>query len=134
LLSNRELKADASNTAELLAGIVNYAEITNRFPIFVSEPDLSDRIIMLMMRHFTKEQVLDWDHSGRNITADTKFVYTRKFGKALPPRIPLLLSTSGMLFGGDKALWLQNAEKIVYFTKEVYNKNTNVGTNLCKLN
>jgi len=34
----------------------------------------------------------------------------------------LLISSAGMLFGGDRQMWIQTAEKIVYFTKDVYTK------------
>jgi hypothetical protein len=38
-----------------------------------------------------------------------------------------------MLFGGDRQLWIQQAEKIVYFTDAVYNKGSDKGKELCKL-
>jgi hypothetical protein len=36
--------------------------------------------------------------------------------------IPLLISGAGMLFGGDKQLMIQQAEKVVYCATDVYNK------------
>ena len=43
-----------------------------------------------------------------------------------------MVSSAGMLYGGDRQMWIQTAEKVVYFTKDVYNKNTK-GPNVCKL-
>ena len=43
-----------------------------------------------------------------------------------------MVSSAGMLFGGDRQVWIQTAEKVVYFTNEVYNKNTK-GPSVCKL-
>jgi hypothetical protein len=34
--------------------------------------------------------------------------------------IPLLVSTQGMMFGGEKSLLLQRAEKVVFFAEDVY--------------
>jgi hypothetical protein len=36
--------------------------------------------------------------------------------------ITILISSAGMVFGGDKQLMLQRAEKIVYCVEDVYNK------------
>jgi hypothetical protein len=43
-----------------------------------------------------------------------------------------LVSSAGMLHGGDRQIWIQTAEKIVYFTKDVYTKNSK-GPEVCKL-
>jgi hypothetical protein len=37
-------------------------------------------------------------------------------------KIGLLISSAGMMFGGDKTLMVQNSEKVVYCAAEVYNK------------
>lgn len=135
LCTNRELKVDVnSNTADHVAAVIQYAQETNRFPIFVYEPDLSDRLSMLFMRHFTKEQVANLDAGKDTITADTKFVHVRKIPKTSVDSIPLLVTSAGMIYGGDRQLWIQGAEKIVYFTKDVYTKNGNKGRDVCKLN
>jgi hypothetical protein len=68
-----------------------------------------------------------------NITEDVKIVYTTKIPRTpLTGRIPLLISSAGMLFGGDRQIWIQGAEKVVYFSKDVYNKTTK-GQDVCKL-
>jgi len=44
----------------------------------------------------------------------------------------LLVSGAGMLHGGDRQIWIQTAEKVVYFAKDVYNTMTK-GRQVCKL-
>jgi hypothetical protein len=46
--------------------------------------------------------------------------------------IPLLVSSAGMVFGGDKQTMIQHAEKIVYVAAEVYNT-TNTRAKIKKL-
>jgi hypothetical protein len=130
LCANKEVKVDLNMPMQdQVAEIVQYATINNRFPIYIYEPDMSDRLIMLFIRHFTKEQIVDLDKTPTAITKATRLVYARKIPRAPAPTIPLMISAAGMLFGGDRQLWVQSAEKIVYFTKDVYTKK-NVGRHL----
>lgn len=133
LCTNRELRVDqASNFTNQAAEIVRYAQETKRFPIYIYEPDLSSRLTMLFIRHFSKDEVVHLDGKGV-VTENTKLVYAEKIPKEPVKRIPLLVSSAGMLFGGDRQLWIQNAEKVVYFTNDVYNKNKEKGRTICKL-
>jgi hypothetical protein len=40
-------------------------------------------------------------------------------------KIPLIISSAGMVFGGDKQYMVQRAEKVVYCAADVYNKGNN---------
>lgn len=134
LCSNKDLKVDSLGAYEhQIEEIVKYATATNRWPIYVYEPDLSSRITMLMIRHFAKGQVANLDKNDP-ITEETRLVYCTRIPKNPVERIPLLISGAGMMFGGDRQVWLQTAEKVVYFTKDVYNKNNKKGKEVCKLN
>lgn len=127
LCINKDLKMDLNILMQdQVQEIVEYATVTNRFPIHVYEPDMSDRLAMLFIRKFAKEQIVDLD-AKQQLTGDTKLVIARKIPKTYVADIPLLISGAGMMFGGDKQLWLQAAEKVVYFTKEVYNKKNKKG-------
>ena len=55
-----------------------------------------------------------------DITDRTKVVHIVKPVRG--HRVPLLVSTAGMIYGGEKEYMVQEAEKIVYCTAEVYNK------------
>jgi hypothetical protein len=133
LCANRHLKVDPSTSQDLVKELVNYAELTNRWPIFVYEPDLSGRLLELFGRHIDSQHMIILDNKNVAITDDAKLVYTNKIPRMAVDRIPLMVSSAGMLYGGDRQIWLQAAEKVVYFSNDVYNKNINKGKEVCKL-
>lgn len=134
LCSNRELKVDTMTSHNLVKDIATYAQATNRFPIFVYEPDMSDRLLNEFNRFFPGSMVRlsNQKSSTVEVGPDVKVIYTNKIPKQPFDRIPLMVSSAGMVFGGDRQMWIQNAEKVVYFTKEVYNKGVK-GREVCKL-
>jgi hypothetical protein len=133
LCSNRNLKVDQLTSSNLVPEIAEYARLTDRFPIFVYEPDLSGRLHAEFNKFFPGNIVnLDNKLMDNVIDDSTRVIYTSKIPKKHFPRIPLMISSAGMLYGGDKQMWLQAAEKVVYFTNDVYNKTTK-GKDVCKL-
>lgn len=134
LCANRQLKVDTVTNSNLVPEVVNYARLTNRFPIYIYEPDLSGRLLTEFNKFFPGAvMTLDNKVMDTNITDDVKIVYTTKIPRTpLAGRIPLMISSAGMLYGGDRQLWIQAAEKVVYFSKDVYNKMTK-GQDVCKL-
>jgi len=133
LCTNREVKVDRNGSqVDQVQELIAYAAVTNRFPIYVYEPDQSNRLTMQMIGYFDKEQVANLNNREQ-ITADTRLIYTNKIPRIPVGNIPLLISTAGMLFGGDRQVWIQTAEKVVYFTNDVYNKNVKKGRDICKL-
>ena len=131
LCANRNLKVDSMTNANLVPELVNYARLTNRFPIFVYEPDLSDRLKTEFNRYFSGSMIT-MTRDLETIPDDVKIVYTNKIPKQQFARIPIMVSSAGMMYGGDRQMWLQAAEKVVYFSKDVYNKNIK-GKDVCKL-
>jgi hypothetical protein len=133
LCANRELKVDPQTSHGLVKDLADYAEKTNRFPIYVYEADLTDRLLNEFTKHFP-DQVFKLGNQ-KTIPDDPtiKVIYTNKIPRTpLNGRIPLLVSSAGMLHGGDRQIWIQTAEKIVYFAKDVYTKNSK-GPEVCKL-
>lgn len=134
LCANRNLKvSDTGDSDKLIKQLFNYAELTNRFPIFIYEPDLSGRLLQKFSEYISAQQIVILDN--KNITADltnAKLVYANKIPRTSVERIPLMISSAGMMYGGDRQIWLQSAEKVVYFTKDVYNKNVK-GKDVCRL-
>jgi hypothetical protein len=132
LCANRELKAESHNAEALFKDIMQYAEATNRFPVYVYEPDKSDNLLLLAKQY---GPVTELDRLRNYIpTAEMdRIVYVTNVPKNYVGRLPLMISSAGMLFGGDRAVWVQNSEKIVYFTNEVYAKGSTGGKTLCKL-
>ena len=133
LCANQQLKVDTMTSHNLVRDIAEYARATDRFPIYVYEPDLSDRLKTEFNRYFPGAMMtLDNKVMDKGITDKIKVVYTTKIPRTPVERIPLMISSAGMLFGGDRQVWIQTAEKIVYFTKDGYNKNPK-GPDVCKL-
>jgi len=135
LCANRELKVDPLTSNNLIQGLADYAKQTNRFPIYVFEPDMSDRLLNEFNRFFPGQILRLGNQKTSSITVDpeVKIIYTTKIPRTpITGRIPLLVSSAGMLHGGDRQIWIQTAEKIVYFAKDVYTKNSK-GPEVCKL-
>jgi hypothetical protein len=135
LCINRELKVDPLTSHNLIKDVADYARATDRFPIFVYEADLNDRLLNEFNRFFPGQILRLGNQKTSVITVDptVKVIYTTKIPRTpLNSRIPLLVSSAGMLFGGDRQIWIQTAEKVVYFTNDVYNKNSK-GPKVCKL-
>ena len=132
LCANRELRINLDNPVQdQIAEIVQYARATDRFPIYIYEPDMSDRLYNGFEQYFAGEIIRIEDHP-LPIDPMVKVIYTNKIPRVAIPSIPLLVSSAGMLFGGDRQVWLQTAEKVVYFTKDVYNKSKK-GRDICTL-
>ena len=132
LCANRELKVDSITNHTLVKDIADYARATDRFPIYVYEPDLSDRLKTEFNKYFAGTMIT-MTNNLVSIPEDIQVVYTTKIPRTPIERIPLLVSSAGMLFGGDRQIWIQTAEKVVYFTNDVYNKNKEKGRDICKL-
>jgi hypothetical protein len=132
LCANRELKVDTMTSHTLVKDIIEYARATNRFPIYVYEPDLSERLKTEFHKYFAGSMIT-MTNNLKSIPEGIQVVYTTKIPRTPVDRIPLMISSAGMMYGGDRQVWIQTAEKIVYFTKDVYNKHSK-GPEVCKLN
>lgn len=122
LINHRELKVtpNKGNPQDDFATVIDYAEQTGRWPVVFYEPDLSNRILGKLAQLNIDVYVNDKSKSP-NIDSDTKYIHSSVPIKSLD-RIPLVVSSVGMVFGGDKQLMLQRAEKVVYCAADVYNK------------
>lgn len=134
LCINRELKIDPGVDARVqVLEIVKYAEATQRYPICIYEPDLSGRLLEMFKPFFSENDItVIKNQEMANFNSSSKVVYTHKIPRSWTSDIPLLISGAGMMFGGDRQIWLQAAEKVVYFAKDIYNKSSK-GKEVCKL-
>ncbi len=129
LCSNRILKAD-SNLPNLIEDIFSYADLVKRFPIYVYEPDLSFKLLQ-KIKELVPEHQINID-GQKSADLDSKVIYLTKTPDHTPDRMPLLISTAGMLFGNSKTNFIQSAEKVVYLSQDVYNINVK-GADICRL-
>ena len=121
LATTREIKLDPTTVADDLASVLDYADRVQRWPVVIYEPDLSGKLLKRL------SELRDMNDISRllnkkDVTLETpnaKYIHT-----IVPVSFatPLLISSAGMIYGGDKSLMVQNAEKIVYCSAEVYNK------------
>jgi len=125
LMTSKESKFNPKVNYEIGNDIIQYAKITGRYPIYVYEPDMSDRLLNNFVgQHFDDNEIYKVQQLKKVVpTVHKKVIYFNKYKSDWEQPIPLLISGHGMMHGGDKSLLLQQAEKIVYFATEVYNKN-----------
>jgi hypothetical protein len=102
-----------------LSDILDYAELTNRYPVCIWNPNI---MAMDDISRFKPDEVLIFDQNGKTTTSNydphnVKLVYARKIPDSWTFPIPLLVSTQQMMYGGRKLNWLNLAEKIIYMSK-----------------
>ena len=114
LLTAREIKISPNTlvTDSDFDSVLDYADAVKRWPVVVYEPDLSGRMLTRLRDRYGD----DYDKE--------RYIHSVKSVRTLP-HIPLVISSAGMVFGGDKQLMIQRAEKIVYCAQDVYNKRNN---------
>lgn len=124
ILLNRELYIPAAKTQQLKE-IVEYATLVNRWPIFVfdSKRNVSD-IKQQLEEIFSPDEILD--DVGTSIEFPTlqnktKCVYLTDWRTTWDTTIPLLISTTSMMYGARKKHMVQCAEKVVYVFQTAYN-------------
>lgn len=127
LMTAIESKFSPTVQYELVDDIVKYAKITGRYPIYVYEPDLSDRLLDNFVRQNFEDDEIYRVRDLKKVSPaiHKKVIYFNKYTAQWDQPIPLLISGQGMMHGGEKSMLLQRAEKIVYFATEVYNNKNN---------
>jgi hypothetical protein len=129
LMQTKESKFSPNEDNEVYKDLVEYANITNRYPIYVYEPDLSGRLYKnFVLKFFSNEEIyISKNLNKEKADLDKKIVYFNKYSSTWDHPIPLLISGQGMMYGGEKSLLLQDAKKVVYFATEVYNATSTKG-------
>ena len=128
LMTAQETKFAPTSDETVFRDLIKYAEITGRYPIYVYEPDMSERLYKNFVTKFFpadeiyKSQIL----KPVEPTVHKKIIYFNKYSAKWQQPILLLVSGQGMMHGGEKTMLIQQAEKVVYFATEVYNNNKKV--------
>lgn len=129
IITNREshvLRPDPTSTGDdILKSVVEYSNLTERWPVYIYEPDASNKLRNSAKSMFAPEEFLDTVNKKSSDEVDltgVKCVYFNKVKRSWQHRIPILVSTNAMLYGSDKQNMLQLAEKVVYYTATTYNK------------
>ena len=108
LLSSKEIKINPESLTfrSDLDTVFEYATIVDCWPVVIYEST-------------GNQQLKNAIESRVDYTTD-RYLYSNKPNRSLQS-IPLLVSSAGMMFGGDKQIMIQRAEKVVYCAAEVYN-------------
>ena len=121
LATAREVKLDPTTVVDDFASVLDYADRVGSWPVVVYEPDLSGKLLKRLVELRGQNNIAHVLNKKdiKDETMTARYIHT-----VVPVSfdIPLLISSAGMIYGGDKSLMVQNAEKIVYCSAEVYNK------------
>lgn len=122
LMRTKESKFTPNSDNAVYQDVIKYADITGRYPIYVYEPDLSGRLLNNFVdKFFNEEEVYKVKDLKQDPPVHKKVIYFHKYKAEWQQPVTLLISGHGMMYGGEKSLLVQKAEKIVYFTTDVYN-------------
>jgi hypothetical protein len=127
LAANREVKINPATlmSSDDFESIVSYAETSGRIPVVFYEPDLSGKLLEKLQSIRPAKDILVCSHNHTDlIDGSHKFVYAQRPVTSIDC-IPLIVSSAGMVFGGDKQRMIQRAEKVVYVAADVYKKSGN---------
>jgi hypothetical protein len=123
LMKNKDSKIGANDLERNFLDVLAYAEHTNRWPIYIYEPNLSNYLLGLAQQHFGSQVIVAAGKELPDITRARAIHFTKYHSHWCNP-IPLLISSAGMLYGGEKQMLIDRAEKVVYFAHDVYNKSS----------
>lgn len=123
LMKNKDSKIGANDVERNFLEVVAYAEQTDRWPIYIYEPNLSNYLLGLAQQHFGDQVVVATGKELPDISR-ARVIHFTKYHSQWNTPIPLLLSSAGMLYGGEKQMLIDRAEKVVYFAHDVYNKSS----------
>ncbi len=123
LMTAQETKFAPTSDETVFRDVIKYADITGRYPIYVYEPDMSDRLYKNFVEKFFTAEHIHKVHTLKPVvpTVHKKVIYFNKCSAVWDQPVTLLISGQGMMHGGEKTVLLQKAEKVIYFVTEVYN-------------
>ena len=125
LLTDRDVHIPLSKP-NAIQDIVEYANISNRWPIFVFENDgrPTQRVDQELERVFRPEEILYVKVGQRKMPDTTGYrcVYLSHWNSSWNMRIPLLISMTALMVGVRRIQIVQRSEKVVFGTAVVYNQ------------
>jgi len=122
LMLMQETKFAPTSDSSVFLDIIQYADIVGRYPIYVYEPDMSNKLYdNFVKKYFDDEDIYCVQSLAKSKdTVQKKVIYFTKYTTQWNQPIPLLISGQGMMYGGEKSLLLQDAKKVIYFAQDVY--------------
>jgi hypothetical protein len=110
-----------------LEDIIEYADVSRRWPIFVFENTssvVSDQVEQELLRVFKPEEILYVKPGQRKMpdVAGYRCVYLHHWSSNWDLQIPLLVTMTALMVGVKKIQIVQRSEKVVFGTEVVYNQ------------
>lgn len=100
--------------------IVEYAGITNRWPLYVFEniDTNTGRMLPILKEYFTGDELVEVPLKSRTLklSPNVKCVYLNHWMHSWQTNIPMLVTLTSLMIGPKKQHIVQNSEKIVYCT------------------
>jgi hypothetical protein len=105
-----------------LSDIIQYATLTNRWPLYIFENAADNKIRSKLSEFFKEEEILVVGSKQRKIDiAQHRCVYLTNWQASWGLHLPLLVSMTALMVGPKKQHILQFSDKVVYCTEVVYN-------------
>jgi hypothetical protein len=117
MLTNRELNLLYGQAGINLQPAIEYAKITNRFPIYVYENG-HNVMRKQLDKYFSASQIVE----RKNTTSTNDVIYFNHW-KYSDEYMPLLLTTHTLMIGNRRLQMLHAAEKVFYYTQEIVTDN-----------
>lgn len=116
LLLGREVNIEYENYKLNLEHIVKYAELTNRYPVYVYESG-SSILRKELSRVFDESDITDLK-TNPNLHSKGKVVYFSHW-KLNQTNIPMLVTAHTLMIGNRRHQMIQAADKIVYYSPKI---------------
>lgn len=115
LLTERSTNLQFDNQIDL-EKVIKYAELTQRFPIYVYESG-SSVMRQQLNRYFAAEDIVDRKNMP-NSAKGGRVVYFNHW-KLADSNIPLLVTTHTLMIGNRRQQMLHTADKVVFFSQRI---------------
>ena len=113
MLTSRELNLLYGQAGINFQPAIEYAKITNRFPIYVYENG-HNAMRKQLDKYFSATQIVE----RKNTTSTNDVIYFNHW-KYADEYMPLLLTTHTLMIGNRRLQMLHAAEKVFYYTQEI---------------
>lgn len=116
MLTQRNINIEYGNAGIDLAPVIEYANLVNRFPIYVYESG-SSQLKSQLTKYFSEQDIVfRKTKSGQRETG--RVIYFNHWHSA-DSNIPLLITTHTLMIGSRRQQVLQSSEKVIYFTQNI---------------
>lgn len=115
-LYNRDINVEYDQSGIDLTPVIEYAELVDRWPIYVYESG-SSVMRQQLNKYFADEDIVDRKHNPQAVITG-RVIYFNHWRLA-ETAIPLLVTTHTLMIGHRRQQMLQCADKVIYYSQRV---------------